>query len=247
MSFRAIAAAASFGLLSAACTPQAVTPSEQGAPVADQPSQPAAPEPALANAVNFQCEGGGTIDVAFDNGSPLSASASIDGGAPVTLTLDETATTSMAFRNAEVSFSIDGDRLQLTRGGETKVCTFVSRSLEAPPVEGVVRNLTEADAGVSVEMKVGDKISVSLVGVPTAGYVWSAESPPSFVAITQGPGGATSSAQFLPGFAGGNHWEVQVVEGLAPGEAEISLVQKRPWDDQAEPDDRRFRFRLKVT
>ena len=109
-----------------------------------------------------------------------------------------------------------------------------------------MRNLTEADAGASVEMKVGEKISVSLSGVPTAGYVWGADKPPAFVKVSEGPGGATSSAQFLPGFAGGNHWEVLVIEAIAPGEGEIALAQKRPWEEQAAPDDKRFKFQLKV-
>lgn len=246
MSIRALVAVAALAIFGAACTPPADTPPAEGTPVTDQPSQPET-DPAFANAVNFECEGGGTVDVAFDSGSPLSASARIDGGAPVMLILDEAATTGMVFKDATLTMSFDGDRVQLTRGGETKVCTFVSRPLEAPPVDGVVRNLTSEDAGALVEVKVGEKVSVSLSGVPTAGYVWAADNAPAFVEVTQGPGGATSSAQFLPGFAGGSHWEVLVVEAVAPGEGEISLVQKRPWEDQAAPDDERFKFRLKAS
>jgi predicted secreted protein len=88
---------------------------------------------------------------------------------------------------------------------------------------------------------------VSLSGVPTAGYIWGADAPPAFVKVSDGPGGATSSSQMLPGFAGGNHWEVLVIEAMAPGEAEISLVQKRPWEDKADPADKRFAFKLKVS
>lgn len=246
MSIRALVAAAALAIFGVACTPPAETPPEERTPVTDQSSQ-LPPDPAFANAVNFACEGGGTVDVAFDNGSPLSASAKIDGGAPVTLSLDETATTGMVFKDAALTMSFDGDRVLLTRGGEAKVCTFVSRSLEAPAVDGVVRNLAAGDGGALVEVKVGETVSVSLSGVPTAGYVWAAENPPAFVQVRQGPGGATSSAQFLPGFAGGNHWEVLVVEAVAPGEGEIVLVQKRPWEEQAAPDDDRFRFQLKAS
>jgi predicted secreted protein len=95
-------------------------------------------------------------------------------------------------------------------------------------------------------MKIGEKVSVSLVGVPTAGYVWGAASPPAFVKVSEGPGGATTSAQMLPGFAGGNHWEVLVIEGVSAGEGEITLVQKRPWETQPDPSDQTFKFRLKV-
>ena len=89
-------------------------------------------------------------------------------------------------------------------------------------------------------------MTVSLSGVPTAGYVWAADAPPAFVKVSEGPGGATSTSQFLPGFAGGNHWEVLIVEGVAAGEGEIALVQKRPWEEKSSPDDKRFKFRLKV-
>jgi hypothetical protein len=51
----------------------------------------------------------------------------------------------------------------------------------------------------------------------------------------------------LPGFAGGNHWEVILVEAVAAGEGEIVLAQRRPWEDAAEPDADTFRFTLKAS
>jgi len=213
--------------------------------VAEQPAEPAAPD-AFANAVNFECDGGGKLDVVFEGGGPSTALVRIDGGAAQKLAIDETATSGMVYKDAATTLNFEGSDAQLTAGGATRACKFVARAVPAPAVDGVVRNLTEADAGASVEMKVGEKISVSLSGVPTAGYVWGADKPPAFVKVSEGPGGATSTAQFLPGFAGGNHWEVLVVEAVAPGEAEIALVQKRPWEDQAAPDDKRFKFQLKV-
>ncbi len=214
--------------------------------MAQQPADPAAPD-AFANAVNFECDGGGRLDVVFEGGGPPTALVRLDGGAPQTLAIDETATSGMVYKDAATSMNFEGDRLQLTSGGATRTCTFVSRSLPAPAVDGVVRNLTEADAGAQVEMKVGERISVSLSGVPTAGYVWSADKPPAFVKVSEGPGGPTSTSQFLPGFAGGNHWEVVVIEAIAAGEADIALAQKRPWEEQAAPDDTRFTFRLKAS
>jgi predicted secreted protein len=242
MVIRTFAAAAALGLLASGCQP-ATAPEEK--PVADQPAEPAAPD-AFANAVNFECDGGARLDVVFEGGGPPTALVRIDGGAAQTLAIDETATSGMIYKDAATVLNLEDDTAQLTTGGATKACKFVSRPLSAPAVNDVVRNLTEADAGASVEMKVGEKISVSLSGVPTAGYVWGADKPPAFVKVSEGPGGATSSAQFLPGFAGGNHWEVLVIEAIAPGEGEIALAQKRPWEEQAAPDDKRFKFQLKV-
>jgi predicted secreted protein len=217
--------------------------------VADQPAQPQPADSDLfaSSAINFECEGGGKVDVVFEGGATSSALVRIDDGAPMTLQLDETATTGMTFKDATTSIVMEGDSLSITSGGATKVCRFISRDLSAPAVEGAVRNLNAEDAGASVGMKVGERMTVSLSGVPTAGYVWGADNPPAFVKVSEGPGGATNSAQFLPGFAGGNHWEVLVIEALALGEAEISLVQKRPWEDQPTADDERFKFRLKVS
>ena len=213
--------------------------------MANKPADPGAPDP-FAQAVNFECDGGAKVDVAFDHGASRGALVRIDGGAPSTLAIDESATSGMVFKDGATKISLEGDGLQLTAGGTTKACRFVARSLPPPAVAGVVRDIKAEDAGVSVEMKVGEKISVSLSGVPTAGYVWSADAPPPFVKVSEGPGGATSSAQSLPGFAGGNHWEVLVIEAVAPGEGEIALVQKRPWEDKSDPSDERFKFKLKV-
>jgi predicted secreted protein len=248
MSIRAIAAvaAAGLGLLAAGCQPTGEAPkAEEQTPVADKPADPAGPDP-FASAVNFECEGGGKLDVAFESGSPPSALVRIDGGAPMKLGIDETATEGMTYKDAAMRVVFDGEALKLTSGGATKMCKFVSRSLPPPVVAGVVRDVKAEDKGASVEMKVGDRISVSLSGVPTAGYVWAADNPPAFVKVAEGPGGSTTTSQYLPGFAGGNHWEVLIVEAVAAGESEIAFAQKRPWEDKADPADERFRFKLTV-
>ncbi len=247
MRIKAFATMAATGLLVAACnqpapTPEPAKPEEK--PVADQPA--AASDP-FKYAVNYECEGGGKIDIVFDQGSERSALVRVDGGAPVTLALDPTTQTGMDFKDATSSLASEGDRITWKSGATTRTCTFVSRSLPPPAVDGVVRTLEAGDAGASVEIKVGEKIAVALSGVPTAGYVWGASTPPAFVKATDGPGGSTSTAQFLPGFAGGNHWEVIVIEGVAAGEGEIALAQRRPWEDKAEPDASTFKFKLKVS
>lgn len=240
------AVAAGLGLLAAACNPQAGAPAktQEQTPVADRPSDPV-PD-AFANAVNFACEGGGKVDAVFEMGSAPSAMVRIDGGTPIKLAIDETATSGMSYKDANVSIDFQGDELLLDSGGTKKSCKFVSRELPPPKVEGVVRDLKADDAGKSIDMKVGEKVSISLSGVPTAGYLWAADTAPAFVKVSDGPGGATSSAQFLPGFAGGNHWEVLIVEATAPGEGELALVQKRPWEEKADPSDQRLKFKLTV-
>lgn len=245
MDIRAIAASAGLGLLAAACTqPAPPAPVEPAKPVADQPATPAATD-AFKYAVNYECEGGGVVDVVFGNAD--GALARIDGGAAETLPMNPDSQNGMEYKNATTTLATDGSSVTWKSGATTKQCMIKTRSLPAPTVDGVVRALEEKDAGASVEMKVGEKISVALVGIPTAGYVWGVTSPPAFIKATDGPGGATSTAQFTPGFAGGSHWEVVVVEAVSAGEGEITLAQRRPWETTAEPDSKTFKFKLKVS
>ena len=247
MSFKAIAAMAGLGLLAAACSqPAPPAAPVEPTPIADQPETPATPD-AFAYGVNYECEGGGVVDVAFNSGADGAALARLDGGTPETLPLNPDSQGGMEYKNATTTLQTDGSSVTWKSGATTKTCMIKTRELPAPTVAGVVRALGEADAGASVEVKVGDKISVALVGIPTAGYVWGAATPPAFIKATDGPGGATSTAQFTPGFAGGSHWEVVVIEAVAAGEGEITLAQRRPWETTAEPDSKTFKFKLKAS
>jgi predicted secreted protein len=245
MRISAIAATSGFSLFIAACSqPAAEPPKPEDKPVVEQT---AAPDPFL-NAVNFACEGGGTLDVVFDYGQDQSSILTrIDGGPGLILSANPDSQSMPEFKDATTTLATDGATIRWASGGATKVCNIVTRALPPPAVAGVVQALTIEDAGKSVQIKVGETISVALSGVPTAGYLWAASAPPAFVKASEGPGGATSTAQFTPGFAGGNHWEVVVFEAIAPGEAEITLAQRRPWEDTAEPDAATFKFKLKVS
>lgn len=236
MKMTAIAAAAGLGL--AACVGQTGTSGGEAKPVADA---------RFDYAVNFTCEGGEKLDIAFNQADDGSALARIDGGAAMTLPIDPEGTTGPTWKNATATLVLDGPGASWASGGAAKPCTFESRSLPPPKVDGVAHALTIDDAGKTFNVKVGEKVSVALSGVPTAGYVWGAASPPAWVKASDGPGGATSSAQFLPGFAGGSHWEVVIIEAVAAGEGEITLAQRRPWETESEADATTFKFRLKAS
>jgi len=230
-----IALAAGLGL--AACAGQTVTDGGEPKPVADE---------RFDYAANFTCEGGSKLDVVFHPGDGETL-ARVDGGAAISLKVDEAATTGMTWKNDAVSLMLDGPGSTWTSEGTTRTCTFEPRSLPPPKMDGVAHTLTSDDAGKSFDMKVGDKVAVALSGVPTAGYVWGASAPPAWARATDGPSGSTTTSQFLPGFAGGNHWEVVVFEAVAAGEGEITLAQRRPWESTAEPDASTFKFMLKAS
>lgn len=245
MTFRAMLGAAGLGLLAlAGCdssTEEAAAPVEDPTP----PAGPVQPDASgrFAQALNFTCEGGAALDVALDQANAL---VRIDGGAPVELAPDPEATEGMTYKAGDTSIIFRGDSVMYASGGAPKPCTFISRSLPPPTVEGVVVDIQGAQAGSTVDLKVGERFSVSLSGVPTAGYVWGVEALPAFLAKAGEAGGPTSSAQFLPGFAGGNHWEVLIFEATAAGEGELVLSQRRPWEDTSAPDDQRFKVTIRV-
>jgi predicted secreted protein len=230
-----VAIAAGLGL--AACAGQAGGDADKAAPVADA---------RFDRAANFLCEGGAKLDVLFNFGDD-EILARVDGAAAVSLKPDTNAAAAPTWTNETISLSTDGSGVTWTSDGTSQACIFEPRSLPPPTAEGVVRTLTAEDAGKSVDVKVGEKVAVALSGVPTAGYVWGAASPPAWIKATDGPGGATTTSQFLPGFAGGNHWEVVILEAVAAGEGEITLAQRRPWEDSAEPDASTFKFMLKAS
>ncbi len=111
------------------------------------------------------------------------------------------------------------------------------KSIPAPTQPGVVQRITGADSGKSVVVKAGTKIQVELVGVPTAGYMWTLKEAPAFLKKTGETSGPTSEAQLQPGFAGGSHWEVFFFEVTGTGEGPLVIEQRRPWEDEGPADD----------
>jgi predicted secreted protein len=213
---------------------------------ADKPAPPSAPVSDFTNAANFECEGGGKVDVVFNYDNERTVTARIDDGAAMTLPMDTSDTSGMLFKDAKTSLRLAGMDLGLTVDGKTKTCNFKPRELAPPKAEGVVRTLTAADAGASVEIKVGEKVAVALSGIPTAGYLWGADKLPAFANASEGPSGPTSSSQLMPGFTGGNHWEVTLVEGVSAGSGEVTLAERRPWEDKKTPAAETFKFKLTV-
>lgn len=113
----------------------------------------------------------------------------------------------------------------------------VDQGVAAPTPADVAVRVTAADKGKTVRMKVGQKIAVELVGVPTAGYLWAATDVPAFLSAAGTFGGPTSKAQLQPGFAGGSHWEILVFKADAAGQGVLKLAQKRPWESDEPPAD----------
>ena len=232
------------GLLAAGCnkTAEEAKPPEKDPVVTEAPATPA---PTLANAAVFECDGGGELQVQFNYGDTRSVTVSLNGAAPLSLPAKDDATEPM-YTDGAKTLTVDMDGVLWNDGSGDKSCKGVSRPIPPPAAPGVVRDLTEAEAGAAIDLKVGDRFSISLSDIPTAGYAWSPEKLPAFLKAGDTLGGATTTAQYLPGFAGGNHWIVLVFEATAAGSGELELAQRRPWEDKANPDDKRYKVTVTV-
>jgi inhibitor of cysteine peptidase len=86
--------------------------------------------------------------------------------------------------------------------------------------------LTEADAGKTVELRTGDRLSVSLMGNPTAGYSWELTTVDRHVLAPAGEPAYHASSAAL-GSGGVFAFEF---EAVAAGQTALRLVYRRPWE-----------------
>jgi predicted secreted protein len=193
----------------------------------------------------FECDGGETLEIVLETGETPTAIIRTGGGSVHTLPL-AAAEDGRSFAKDGVSLDMQGSQVVWTNP-DSVVCYAVSKSLPAPVADGVVRDLTASDNGSTIEVKVGETFSISLSGVPTAGYVWAPENLPTGLETTGSLGGATTSNQNIPGFTGGNHWEVTMFRATAPGQYDLMMAQRRPWEPPTEPAAATFKVTVKVT
>lgn len=198
----------------------------------------------LDGAAVFACESGETIQVRF-NYDPASVTLRRASGETLDLPLEDRAEME-TYASGPVRIAVGPGDARFEADGETSMCEGVSQPLGPPAIDGVVRELRQSDDGASFELAVGETFSVALVGTPTAGYQWSAPTLPDVLAEAGSRGGATSTAQFLPGFAGGNHWEVMAFRATAAGSGELVLEERRPFESSDEPAADTFRVSVSV-
>lgn len=116
-------------------------------------------------------------------------------------------------------------------------------AVPAPTPDDVTIRINAEQNGQRVEVAVNQRFAVELIGVPTAGYQWAVAQMPAFLTRAGDASGNTSEAQSQPGFTGGNHWEVLMFAATAPGEGELLIEQRRPWEAN-EPANASFRVTI---
>lgn len=132
---------------------------------------------------------------------------------------------------------------QDTKQSATQETQVTNSAVPAPTPGDVATRITAEQNGQTVNVAIGQRFAVELVGVPTAGYVWSAKTLPAFVQAAGEASGNTTQAQSQPGFVGGNHWEVLIFTATAAGTGELVLEQRRPWESN-EPANNTFRVTI---
>jgi inhibitor of cysteine peptidase len=118
-----------------------------------------------------------------------------------------------------------------------------NNSVAAPTPSDVAVRITQEQDRQTVNVALGQRFAIELVGVPTAGYVWAPAQTPAFITRAGEASGNTTQAQSQPGFTGGNHWEVTMFTATAAGSGEIVMEQRRPWETN-EPANATFRVTI---
>lgn len=105
-----------------------------------------------------------------------------------------------------------------------------STQVAAPTPDDVAVRITREQNGQTVNVAVGQRFAIELIGVPTAGYIWAPAQVPAFITRAGEASGNTVPEQSQPGYTGGNHWEVTMFSATAAGTGEIVMEQRRPWE-----------------
>jgi len=97
--------------------------------------------------------------------------------------------------------------------------------------EQSTRQLTEADNGRSIELKVGDELEVTLPGNPTTGFQWEVSDVDSVILTPIG------DPEFVPASnAVGSGGQVTLrFEAVGTGQTELKLIHHRPFEENVAP------------
>jgi predicted secreted protein len=94
------------------------------------------------------------------------------------------------------------------------------------------------DEEVQVRLRPGERKSIRLPGLGTAGYRWTPGRPDAAgivdVSVTTAPAGEIDGRP-----PGSSADELATIEGRRPGQATVILEQRRSWETKAAPHDRR--------
>ncbi len=122
-------------------------------------------------------------------------------------------------------------RLIMTVGYVIVIAGLLSMSNAEPSSAELTRRLTEADAGQSIDLGVGNKLAVTLPGNPSAGFQWEPANGAASILKQSGTPEFTPSSDAL----GAPGQFTLRFEAVAPGQATLQLIYHRPFEQDAPP------------
>jgi inhibitor of cysteine peptidase len=93
--------------------------------------------------------------------------------------------------------------------------------------------LSETDNGKSIELKVGDKVELTLASNPTTGYDWEWTSKDGSVLTQLGDPAFVQEGE--EGLVGAGGKTTYTFEATATGEMKLKLVYHRAWETDVPP------------
>ncbi len=122
-------------------------------------------------------------------------------------------------------------------------CEKKTASTTSPAAPSTVM-LTLADNGKTIDLQVGQEVTISLAGNPTTGFEWAAKSVGSGILETLIDGKYTpdEAPEGLAGSGGAYTWTFRAIES---GEANIELAYARSWETDTPPS-KTFALTLRV-
>ena len=100
-----------------------------------------------------------------------------------------------------------------------------------PTPAAPIQTLTEADAGRSIELRVGDTMEVTLPGNPSTGFQWEVESVDTSILKPSGEPEFKPSSNAL-----GSSGQVTLrFEAVAAGQTTLKLIYHRPFEKDTPP------------
>lgn len=92
--------------------------------------------------------------------------------------------------------------------------------------------LSSQDAGRSVDVKLGDTISIMLEANPSTGYTWELAPDVSTTLRMSGQPTYTANGPVIPGSSGQMNFRFSAV---TPGKTTLKLIYHRPWEKNVAP------------
>ncbi|CAN5574930.1 protease inhibitor I42 family protein [soil metagenome] len=93
--------------------------------------------------------------------------------------------------------------------------------------------LTEANSGDTISLSAGDSFTVRLRSNASTGYSWALfEAPPNLRQIGERQ---YIAARVAPGHVGAGGHEVWRFEAVSPGQGDLTLDYRRPWEEDEPP------------